>query len=1431
MRLSEAVVIEIDARGCIVRMNEAAERFMGCCAAEAGGASRLWERLIPLEERPRVHALFAAQHAFACELEHHCLSHTGERRLFHWVYTAVCAGAERTGHWVAVGTDLTQQNRLARHNQNLAAYNSLLARVNQLIAQAEDEAGLLQTICELAVDVAAVRLAWIGRPDAAGWFTFLAQAGPALGSLDEIVVSSDAEQAAGRGCVGQAWRAGSPRFHDILHTPSLRGPWWQTARRHGIGAIASLPIRRHGEVWALLALYAAEGDTFDTAVQQLLIELTQDISHGLELLELRRWKSALLDYSDAGILVVRERAILSGNARFARMFGYASFDELSGRSVCCLYPNEESFRQVGEEYTTLTREGVVRLQAVPFLRRDGTVMPCDLIGTWLDGENFIWTFVDVSEREREKQQRIELERLYQALMGEGEVLLQAQSEAEILQETCNRLVQGTMFQAVWIGQPDGSGHFTPLARAGVGSELVTAPPVPVDHPSAVIALAWQRNETAVDNDHIVMVGDTPWTASLQRNRWAAALATPIHRHGAPWAALAFASPQPEAFNPPTIELCERIARLLGHGLDELDRKAALLALQSAEAHRARHDTLTGLPNRFALEQYLPQAIARAQRHGSWLAVGLLDLDEFKPVNDRFSHEAGDDLLRQLAQRMGEQVRKTDFLARLGGDEFVVVFEDLDEPRVMEQIRQALTRLHRAVEVPFDLGAGHKAEVGMTLGLAFYPVDGDEPSALLRRADAAMYQAKAHKADRACWWQTRTTQIDLEPDTSFDPFGTESRKLLDGIYAEVEGVADDFVKAFYANLARESGPDEILACLSPQDHAALRQALARHLRFLLHPRTTPSDIVLAAQRLGRVHALVGASSAWMSQAMQIFQDLLRSHLERMITMARNRYRLERALGARLQLDICTQLAAVQQVSDLYNAHLARSLDAPGNWNDQAQAELEALAALPGVSACVLLRLQSDATFVVEFAAGKAAPAMVENLNTTAIRPHLDDRSDTGRGLIAEAWRSGQIQITDAYMQDERTAAWHTAFAALGLRSLAAIPVTVDSAPVLVLGVYGAYPHQFSSSWMRTFTASLRTRWEQLARGAHCRLPPIDRDRAERYRELLHGGGLRLLVQPVVDLHSGETLKVEALARLETPEGELITPDRFLPALGQQDLAALFRLGLKAGLEGLRRWRRRGVKHGLALNLPSPTLVHPECPAWIEQALGASGVAPPALTLDLLEDQSVGEARLGEAINRLARLGVRIAIDDLGSGYSNLNRLASRPVDTLKVDQLLVGNVATDPIKTFGLIHTAVELGHNFDCKVVIEGVESDALIEAASLLGAQYAQGFAIARPMPIEQLPAWHRAGGWRASPPSGPIRTSLGALAFHWLYLHRNAPPPTRLGECPLTEFLARQGARGQAAREWHARLHQAADLSARKAAGQHLLRCLIGFVKREMG
>ena len=152
---------------------------------------------------------------------------------------------------------------------------------------------------------------------------------------------------------------------------------------------------------------------------------------------------------------------------------------------------------------------------------------------------------------------------------------------------------------------------------------------------------------------------------------------------------------------------------------------------------ASFDNLTGLPNRNLLNDRLGQALAHARRNNSLMAVGFVDLDRFKVINDTLGHDAGDELLKEIARRLSGTLRSCDTVARQGGDEFVVVLTDLNRPEDASVVAQ---KLLEALTPPMTLN-GREIVPGASLGFALYPQDGDSLQALMMSADKAMYAAK------------------------------------------------------------------------------------------------------------------------------------------------------------------------------------------------------------------------------------------------------------------------------------------------------------------------------------------------------------------------------------------------------------------------------------------------------------------------------------------------------------------------------------------------------------------------------------------------------------------------------------------------------------------------------------------------------------------
>ncbi|WP_018865320.1 diguanylate cyclase domain-containing protein [Thioalkalivibrio sp. ARh3] len=154
-------------------------------------------------------------------------------------------------------------------------------------------------------------------------------------------------------------------------------------------------------------------------------------------------------------------------------------------------------------------------------------------------------------------------------------------------------------------------------------------------------------------------------------------------------------------------------------------------------HQAHHDSLTGLANRSLFQEHLRQAMRRAQRNETGLALVVCDLDGFKPINDRLGHDAGDVVLVTVAGRLREGVRESDVVARMGGDEFVILLENMDDPDALLGV--GLKLIERFAE-PIEVNR-EAVQVGLSMGAALYPHDSADPEGLMLQADRAMYAAK------------------------------------------------------------------------------------------------------------------------------------------------------------------------------------------------------------------------------------------------------------------------------------------------------------------------------------------------------------------------------------------------------------------------------------------------------------------------------------------------------------------------------------------------------------------------------------------------------------------------------------------------------------------------------------------------------------------
>jgi diguanylate cyclase (GGDEF)-like protein len=188
-----------------------------------------------------------------------------------------------------------------------------------------------------------------------------------------------------------------------------------------------------------------------------------------------------------------------------------------------------------------------------------------------------------------------------------------------------------------------------------------------------------------------------------------------------------------------------VALILNHLLRKMRSQ------QDQMKQMALYDTLTGLPNRNAMEDQLLKMIQTGRRDKKQFAFSLIDLDGFKRINDNYGHAYGDELLRQAAKRLQDAVRGSDRAARLGGDEFIVLLSDLED----RNWQAAFARILTALIEPYSV-LDTDVEISASVGVAIYPKHGDDADRLLRNADHAMYAAKADGGgirvfeDEGCW---------------------------------------------------------------------------------------------------------------------------------------------------------------------------------------------------------------------------------------------------------------------------------------------------------------------------------------------------------------------------------------------------------------------------------------------------------------------------------------------------------------------------------------------------------------------------------------------------------------------------------------------------------------------------------------------------------
>lgn len=445
------------------------------------------------------------------------------------------------------------------------------------------------------------------------------------------------------------------------------------------------------------------------------------------LLQALRERDLLLENAGVGIVFVKQRTVLRGNHRYAEIFGFESPEACAGSSAKLIYPDEAAYKALGAEAYPVMASGQ-RFKTERLMRRlDGRDFWASLTGRLIDphdpAEGSIWIVDDIDEQKRAEAALQHLSHERSLIFDHVMVGIVFLRERRVTQ--CNRSFE-TLF-GYEPGELDGSSsrqwYLSDEDWQEAGRRCYE--PFSKGLPFQGEMLLARKDGTALwceVRSNLIDVSD-PSRGSI----W---ITMDISARKNAEAALVRAKDELE-------HLVEQRTRQLSQTVAALEQK--IIEQQMAEAHiqrLAHYDALTGLPNRVLLRNRAAHAIELARRQGEALAVLFLDLDHFKKVNDSLGHRIGDELLRQLAQRLKSTVREQDTVSRLGGDEFILVLPGTDVAgaahvagKVMELASQPLQIEH------------HELAVTPSIGISMFPADGEDFETLCQKADTAMYRAK------------------------------------------------------------------------------------------------------------------------------------------------------------------------------------------------------------------------------------------------------------------------------------------------------------------------------------------------------------------------------------------------------------------------------------------------------------------------------------------------------------------------------------------------------------------------------------------------------------------------------------------------------------------------------------------------------------------
>jgi len=704
----------------------------------------------------------------------------------------------------------------------------------------------------------------------------------------------------------------------------------------------------------------------------------------------------------------------------------------------------------------------------------------------------------------------------------------------------------------------------------------------------------------------------------------------------------------------------------------------------ALATASRTDPLTGCLNRRGFEERAAAEIGAMRRRGSSGAIVALDIDHFKPVNDRFGHAAGDELLCWVASTLQRSVRAADAVGRLGGDEFAILLPEIDA----DQARASADRLGEAL----------RERAPASIGLAFYPDDGQELEELTRRADLRLYASRQGRLDGEGSASAGDRQPGSEPGRApGQGFGPVElwRAALDAMPARVaarRGHEDDNLQAVLLDqidasvivtdmegrvISWNRGAEALYGWTS-------EEAVGRPTRELIVPDDVSAARALVAEL--RIHG------RWDGELL-----VRRKDGSTFTAYVRNRLLLDRAGSPSAIVGVAVDISARIAVE----TELLES-------RDYARAVTECM---------------GEGLFTLD---GDGRVTYINPAAETMLGwPHGELRGMIMHEVIHARCPDGtrrrfeDCPITQVLRGAHTVRIEDDLFTARSGREL---PVAYTATPFHhAAGAHGCV--------VIFQDISERKRREEEQRRDVATLAIINRVESALAEERFE-----LYAQPIVDLRSGETVQYELLLRMREPDGRIVAPGEFLHVAEQYALIGEIDWWVIKQAAQI-----AGAGTPVELNISARSIGDLDVLEHVERCIEQCGVRAGAIVFELTETAIVEDEQSARTFaQRLHALGCKIALDDFGTGYGGLTYLKQIPVDYLKLDIEFVRDLASNKA-SHHVVQAVVSLARDFHLQTVAEGVEDARTLELLCRLGVDFAQGYHIAHPEPFDERPGDRR--------------------------------------------------------------------------------------------